>query len=356
MDITRPVKSYWLRLGLMERLMVSIGMIILVTTSILATVLIAGSADDYRRRHIGQARSILEFISPVIAERAARGDHDGIRRLIENQLMNTEEFRSLSWIGMSGEIVSMDRVATTATAPRWFVFVVDLPQHRETIEVNAGPAHLGTLEAVTNPVPAANHLWEYLLKGVVGVFQVMLLMIVAVGAVLRTNLTGLRRLAEAADRFGEGRFDTRLSPDGAPELRKVFSAFNNMAQQVSGLLGDLSQSRRDLRDQLHFNMELLESLPIPVFYKGGEGRFLGVNRAWEEYIGIRKADIVGRPVDDVFPDHPELVALHKERDRMLYEARGPQSYEIEVPGPGGVRDSRSSPRRHSPAPTGASPA
>jgi PAS domain S-box-containing protein len=335
MGINYPGKSSWLRLGLMERLMVSIGLIMLITTSVLAVVLITGSADDYRRRHTEQARSILEFMSPVIAERAARGDQAGIRQFLETQLSKTDEFTSLNWIGMRGASVPLKRVATTAMAPQWFMYFVNLPQHRETIEVATGATHLGTLEAVTNPVPAINNLWEYLLKGIVGVFQVMLLMIVAVGAVLRTNLIGLRHLAEAADRFGEGRFDTRLSSNGAPELRKVFSAFNNMAQQVSGLLRDLSQSRRDLRDQLHFNMELLESLPIPVFYKDDAGLYLGVNRAWEEYIGISKADIVGKPVDDVFPDYPALAALHKERDQALFETPGSQVYEVEVPGPSG---------------------
>ena len=35
--------------------------------------------------------------------------------------------------------------------------------------------------------------------------------------------------------------------------------------------------------------ELLDQLPVPMFYKARDGRYLGVNKAWEELFGHRRA-------------------------------------------------------------------
>ena len=47
------------------------------------------------------------------------------------------------------------------------------------------------------------------------------------------------------------------------------------------------------RDDLAIAQELIEVLPIPVFFKARDGRYLGVNRAWEEFFGISRGDIIG---------------------------------------------------------------
>ncbi len=54
------------------------------------------------------------------------------------------------------------------------------------------------------------------------------------------------------------------------------------------------EAQRDLADQLSFNRELIEAIPIPVYYKDPRGLYLGVNRAWEEFTGLARDEVVGR--------------------------------------------------------------
>jgi PAS domain S-box-containing protein len=67
-------------------------------------------------------------------------------------------------------------------------------------------------------------------------------------------------------------------------------------------------AQRDLADQLSFNRELIEAIPIPVYYKDSRGLYLGVNRAWEEFTGMPRGDVLGR--DQTMLDSREDAELH----------------------------------------------
>src|SRR5207244_5644705 len=76
--------------------------------------------------------------------------------------------------------------------------------------------------------------------------------------------------------------------------------------------------------------KLVDSLPVPVFFKSRDGRYLGVNRAWEEFFGIRADSFIGKQVADLYPKDPAIAEKHAAMDRELYAHPGRQSYEIAV--------------------------
>ena len=84
-------------------------------------------------------------------------------------------------------------------------------------------------------------------------------------------------------------------------------------------------------------LELLERLPVPFFVKARDGRYLGVNRAWEELFGIKRDAILGKQVRDLYPRNPEIAEKHALKDRELWESGGAQSYEMPIVTPDGRR-------------------
>src|SRR5437763_9580426 len=84
------------------------------------------------------------------------------------------------------------------------------------------------------------------------------------------------------------------------------------------------------RDDLHIAQELIEVLPVPVFFKARDGRYLGVNRAWEDFFGFRRDEIVGGAVADLYPATPSVAARHTAMDEALWANPGRQSYEIQL--------------------------
>jgi PAS domain S-box-containing protein len=81
--------------------------------------------------------------------------------------------------------------------------------------------------------------------------------------------------------------------------------------------------------------ELVASLPVPVFFKSRDGRYLGVNRAWEQFFGVPRAEFVGRKVADLYPQDPAIAERHARMDEELYARGGGQSYEIPIKTRGG---------------------
>src|SRR5258706_6020763 len=85
-----------------------------------------------------------------------------------------------------------------------------------------------------------------------------------------------------------------------------------------------------LPDQFRVAQDLIEALPTPVFFKGRDGRYLGVNRAWENFFGVPRASIIGSSVVDLYPQDPAIAQRHLAMDEELWRQSGSQSYEIPI--------------------------
>jgi diguanylate cyclase (GGDEF)-like protein/PAS domain S-box-containing protein len=72
----------------------------------------------------------------------------------------------------------------------------------------------------------------------------------------------------------------------------------------------------------------MDVLPSPIFIKDKDGRYIACNRAFEDYIGLPRARVLGASVYDVAP--PELAAIYERADRELMQQGGTQTYETNV--------------------------
>ena len=94
---------------------------------------------------------------------------------------------------------------------------------------------------------------------------------------------------------------------------------------------DVTENKRvevERERQLRFQQALLDAMPAPVFYKDTSGRYLGVNRAFEEFFGATREALVGRTVYDVAPK--ELAEVYHRKDREILASPGTQIYECQV--------------------------
>ena len=98
-----------------------------------------------------------------------------------------------------------------------------------------------------------------------------------------------------------------------------------------GSLEDLTarrQAEERLRNEKQFSETLLETIPSPVFYKDTSGRYLGCNRAFEEFFGKPRDEIIGKDVYEMGPW--EIADKYAAMDRELLERPGIQMYEWKV--------------------------
>ncbi|MGQ0652781.1 MAG: PAS domain S-box protein [Betaproteobacteria bacterium] len=90
------------------------------------------------------------------------------------------------------------------------------------------------------------------------------------------------------------------------------------------------QARGGASVALEAALGLLEHLPLPVFIKDRDGRYLAVNRAWEKFFGVPRAEFLGKSLAELYPTRPEIAARHAAKDAELWRDCGGQSYEIPI--------------------------
>jgi len=97
------------------------------------------------------------------------------------------------------------------------------------------------------------------------------------------------------------------------------------ARRQEGLETPEGTGEESLVGQLHFLQQLLNTIPIPVFYKNDRGLYLGCNQAFEKFIGLPRKQLIGKSVHQVFP--PELAEIYYQADSKLFDQPGIQTYE-----------------------------
>ncbi|MBL8518833.1 MAG: EAL domain-containing protein [Betaproteobacteria bacterium] len=167
----------------------------------------------------------------------------------------------------------------------------------------------------------------------------------AAGATLRTTPTFIRTTAIAGRHWQitVGKREAEVSAWLHPASLGAFLAsvaifgllaviLRNAARARADAIDVADRATRDLRKQLSLNEQLIEALPNPLFFKDTQGRYLGCNRAFEDFTGRKKEDFVGKTAADI--QDADTARLYTETDQSLIAQPGVQRYEAVVKLPG----------------------
>jgi len=91
----------------------------------------------------------------------------------------------------------------------------------------------------------------------------------------------------------------------------------------------VAERTRSLAEQLHLHQNLIDAIPVPVYYKGLDGKYLGCNRAFATALNIPRAGIIGKTVLEL---HAPVAAENLwGKDEELLRTGGVQVYEQTFP-------------------------
>jgi PAS domain S-box-containing protein len=122
-------------------------------------------------------------------------------------------------------------------------------------------------------------------------------------------------------------------PDGS--IREIIvhkATYTNVDGAVGGLLGvilDVTDSKlaeAALRETHERLTALLETAPDPIFFKDAQGRYLMINQAGAESIGLRKEDCIGKTDAQLLP--PEMAERFRRNDVELLKKSQPTLAEV----------------------------
>lgn len=103
--------------------------------------------------------------------------------------------------------------------------------------------------------------------------------------------------------------------------RTLAAELASCREQVSSLTAALGEAERTID-------ELIENSPAVIHTKSLDGRFVHINKRFEEIVGVSRADVIGRTVFEVFP--PAMAVTAHERDLDVIRSAKPMTEETAV--------------------------
>ncbi len=112
--------------------------------------------------------------------------------------------------------------------------------------------------------------------------------------------------------------------------RRVHALQNEQKKTIA----DLHIAEESAKSRGYMAQELLNAIPIPVFYLDREGNYRGCNQAFENFSGFKRKELRGKSGLE-FPVVGGLCVVQK-NDRQLYLKGGMHTREVELEGRNGV--------------------
>ena len=136
-----------------------------------------------------------------------------------------------------------------------------------------------------------------------------------------------------------------LFPGGRQLMLQVAVVPLRVEGRLAGFAGsavDVTErwtAQYQLQTQIAFQELLLETNPLPISVSDAEDRMVRVNRAWEEYKGRSRDEVLGRTIQSFLP--PEEARAHGAANAQLVRWGGRTFFEVQVMrGDGSRRDTR----------------
>lgn len=118
---------------------------------------------------------------------------------------------------------------------------------------------------------------------------------------------------------------TGSSEKSREELLSEIEELRRRVSELETAEEERKRAKAELQNQLQFFQKLIDTIPSPIFYKDTRGRYLGCNRAFEERVGLKRGDIVGKTSFDIFPER--LAESYHNMDMEILMHPGQQFYE-----------------------------
>jgi len=279
-------------LGLISRLMIAVGVAIVAGGGVQTVLLVAEGAAEHSARLLREQKETLLFLAPLVADQALVGDYAAITQLLKNQVKKGELDR-FAWTDKDGKTLIAQDLPDRLDAPAWFARLALIEHEEQNLDVTAGGVGYGKLSVWVTPVKAHNRLWLQFVKQLQIVAVTLFLMLQFIWLIFRGNLGTLRMLAEGANRFSQGDHAVRIEPEGAPEVGLAAEAFNNMANNIEGLIASLGKS--ESKNKLLAT--IVEQSSEAIWTKDLAGIITSWNSGAAAMFGYPPADAVGRALN-----------------------------------------------------------
>ena len=133
---------------------------------------------------------------------------------------------------------------------------------------------------------------------------------------------GQEHSAEVVEPRLGGIYDVRVSPLLGQNEQIIGSV------HVNRDITKRKTAEKIAQEHIRFQQILMDVIPIPVFFKDRDGKYLGCNEAFSKFLGRSKTEIIGKSVFELNPER--LAEIYHGKDIELLGIGGVQTYESRI--------------------------
>ena len=148
----------------------------------------------------------------------------------------------------------------------------------------------------------------------------------------------IREIAKGGDGYRVGRVTRHIRADGSLIDVAIYGRSLDYRGRAASLVAvvDVTARKRaedEVRSTREFLSVVIENVPVSIAVKNAADlRYVLVNRAAEEYLGLSREEIVGKTAHDLFPGSTADGVVARDRDQLKTEGCGSlEEHEIETP-------------------------
>src|SRR4051812_13483214 len=233
----------WQKLSLRARLNTILALVLMLGLAINIARLLLEAGPRVQAEDQSVVRLARGFIETLVAGLNETPDPDArLNRIIE-------DFNQLRHVSITREDQPVEAKATAAEGangpPAWFVALVHPERTAVSVPVTVN-GKSGSLVITSHPNDEMNEIWDGIVTQVqVGSALAIALLLITMMVVSRA-LAPIQALTDAMAQIEFGNYDTRVKPDGPPELAAIGNKLNHLA----AALGDAVEEKRRLAERI----------------------------------------------------------------------------------------------------------
>lgn len=227
----KSIARFWAKVPFGGRLLLTTCVALCVASVLMVVVSARQEAAEIHADMRGNLANELAVLPGALMESVVVGDFAAVQqfmdRYVRRPLLAEIEFRDSGGV----RLLSTDHTLQ-AESPAWFRELYDFTWVEGVAQVQVGGRSYGELRVCLTPHSLSNRAWHHLENYLAILLVAVLLNMLGIWWLVRTNLAPLQQLEKGANAIGDGQLDVVLAPQGSPEWQHLIRIFNQMTRSL----------------------------------------------------------------------------------------------------------------------------
>jgi two-component system sensor histidine kinase UhpB len=233
----------WQRLSLRARLNTLLALVMVLGLVVNIARLLLEAAPRVAAEDQSVVRLARGFIEPLVSDLNDASDPEArLDRIVEGlkQLRHVSITRERAPAGNGAPAASVssgDR-GEPPQVPEWFVTLIHPEQTTIAVPVAANGRSLGSLVITSHPTDEIAEIWDGIVTQIEVGSAIAAALLLMTMMIVNRALAPIKSLADGMSSIEAGRYDTRVTPGGSPELAAICGKLNHLASVLETTVED----------------------------------------------------------------------------------------------------------------------